>query len=68
MSSAATFERHLAALRARKALYAEAHPELGSMELRRSYWEQESCGRRGSERKEVAALIWLIKKSQPFWE
>jgi len=67
---------HLAELEERKARFAAAHPELGPMELRRSYWES-ACRRQGisdkqrrrnAERKEVNALIWLVKQSQPFWE
>jgi hypothetical protein len=69
--SAALLELHLAELKERKALYAAAHPELGPMELRRSYWEQESRRRRTSRLKEVNALIRLVKESmkQPeFWD
>jgi hypothetical protein len=61
-------EKHLADLRERQAHFKAAHPELGPMELRRAYWQQESRRRRGSERREINALIWLIKESQPFWE
>ena len=68
---------HLAELKARQARFAAIHPGVGPMELRRSYWGGLACRRRGvtesrrrrtSERKENAALIWLIKESQPFWD
>ena len=72
-------EKHLAKLEKRKALYAAAHPELGPMELRRSYWElacrrqgiSESRRRRISVRKEIEAFIRLVKESMKhpeFWE
>lgn len=69
-------DKHLSKLAQRKARFAAAHPELGPMELRRSYWEaacrrqhiSESRRQHISECKEVDALIRLVKESQPFWE
>ncbi len=65
---APAFEKHLAELAQRKADYAAAHPELGPMALRREFWGQESRRRRSSRRKQVNALLKLIKESEPFWE
>jgi hypothetical protein len=65
-------EKHLAKLKERKARFAAVHPELGPMELRRTYWEQESRRRRTSRLKEVNAFIrlvkWNMKHNPEFWE
>ena len=64
-------EKRLSKLAQRKARYAAAHPELGPMELRRAYWEQETRRRRTSRLKEVNAFVRLVKESMKhpeFWE
>jgi hypothetical protein len=72
-------EKHLDALKSRQAQFKEAHPELGPMELRRSYWEvvcrrqriSNKQRRRIAERKELNAFIRLVKeesKKPGFWE
>jgi hypothetical protein len=80
--SSAKLDKHLAELRERQAHFRAAHPELGPMELRRFYWEQERRGPRISrrrpetraerQRREISDFIrlvkWNMKHNPEFWE